>query len=167
MKSITKKTALLGLFTALALILSFLEALIPPLFTYAPGIKTGLPNIIIVFLLYRFNFKSAAAVSLVRILVTAMLFGSVMSFLYSLAGAVLSITVMLLLKRSGAFSVPIISIVGALCHNIAQIGVAAVLLGSKQIIYYLPVLSISALISGIFVGLLAALLIKILKNIKI
>ena len=167
MKTVSKKTAFLGLFTALALILSFFEALLPPIFTYAPGIKIGLPNIIIVFLLYRFDFKSAAAVSFVRIIVTALLFGSVMAFIYSIAGAALSITVMYLLKRLNAFSTPVISVVGALCHNIAQIAVAAILLGSKQLLFYLPVLSVSALISGILVGLLAALLIKALKNIKI
>ncbi len=166
MKTLTKKTALLGLFTSFALILSFLEALIPPLFTYAPGIKIGLPNIIIIFLLYRSNFKSAAAVSFIRIIITSLLFGSVMSFIYSAAGAALSLSVMYILKRLNLFSLPVISVVGALCHNLAQIAVAALLLGTG-LIYYLPILSLSALISGIFVGIIATLLIKSLKNVKI
>ncbi len=166
MKTLTKKTALLGLFTSIALILSFLEALIPPLFTYAPGIKIGLPNIIIIFLLYRSDFKSAAAVSFIRIIITALLFGSVMSFIYSAAGAALSLSIMYLLKYLNLFSLPVISVVGALCHNLAQIAVAALLLGTG-LIYYLPILSLSALISGVFVGIIATLLIKLLKSVKI
>lgn len=167
MKTRTKKIALLGLFTSLALILSFIEVMFPPVFTYAPGIKIGLPNIIIIFLLYRFDFKSAAAVSFVRIIITALLFGSAISFIYSIAGATLSLIVMHFFKRFNAFSIPVISIVGALCHNIAQIIVAAILLGTKQLIYYFPALSLSALISGISVGLLAVLIIKAFKNVKI
>lgn len=166
MKTLTKKTALLGLFTALALILSFLEALLPPLFTYAPGIKMGLPNIIIIFLLYRFDFKSAATVSFIRIFITALLFGSAISFIYSVAGATLSILVMYLLKHTDIFSMPVISIVGALCHNIAQILVASIILGTG-FVYYLPVLSISALISGLIIGILATILIRLLKNLKV
>ncbi len=164
MKTHTKQIAFLGLFTSLALILSFIEAMLPPVFTYAPGIKIGLPNIILIFLLYHFSFKSAAAVSFVRIIITTLLFGSAMSFIYSIAGATLSLTVMYFLKRFNAFSIPVISVVGALCHNIAQITVAAILLGTKQLIYYFPALSLSALISGVSVGLLAVLLIKAFKN---
>ncbi len=164
---ISKKTAFLGLFTALALILSFAEALLPPVFTYAPGIKIGLPNIIIIFLLYRFSLKSAAAVSLVRILITAMLFGSVVSLAYSIAGAVLSLTVMWLLKRLNAFSIPVISIVGAILHNIAQIFVAVALMGTSQLFYYLPILLLSGLISGVLVGVLSTYLIKVMKKVII
>lgn len=164
---ISKKTAFLGLFTALTLILSFAEALLPPVFTYAPGIKIGLPNIIIIFLLYRFSIKSAAAVSLVRILITAMLFGSALSLAYSLAGAALSLIVMWLLKRINVFSVPAVSIVGAIIHNLAQICVAVALMGTAQLFYYLPILLLSGLISGVLVGILAAYLIKVMKKVII
>ena len=163
MKIKSKNTAFLGLFTALALILSFLEALIPPIFTYAPGIKIGLPNIVIIFLLYRFGLKNAAIVSLVRIIITAMLFGSAISLLYSFAGAVLSLIFMYLLKKANLFSVPCISIVGAILHNLAQICVAVVLMGTSQLFFYLPVLLLSGLISGILVGILSAYLIKFSK----
>lgn len=160
MKKISKKTAFLGLFTALALILSFTEALIPPIFTFAPGIKIGLPNIIIILLLYRFSFKSAALVSIVRIVITAILFGSAVSLIYSIAGASLSLLVMWALKKANIFSIPSISIVGAILHNIAQICVAIFLLGTAQLIFYLPVLLLSGLISGVLVGILSAYLIK-------
>ena len=160
---LSKKTAFLGLFTALALILSFAEALIPPIITYAPGIKIGFPNIIIIFLLYRFGIKSAAAVSFVRILITVMLFGSVVSLLYSVVGATLSLVCMWMLKRINAFSVPVVSVVGAILHNVAQIFVAIFLMGTARLIFYLPALLLSGLISGILVGLLAAYLIKTIK----
>ena len=167
MKKISKKTAFLGLFTSLALILSFAEFLIPPIFTYAPGIKIGLPNIIIIFLLYRFGIKSAAAVSFVRILITAMLFGSALSLIYSIAGAALSLIVMWVLKRINAFSIPVVSIVGAILHNLAQICVAIILMGTKQLIFYLPALLLSGLISGVMVGILSTYLIKALKKVII
>ncbi len=166
MKTYTKKIALLGLFTCLALILSFLETLLPPITAYAPAIKIGLPNVIIIFLLFKFDLKSAAAVSFIRIVLTALLFGSFLSFSYSLAGAVLSLAVMYILKRLDLFSLPVLSVAGALSHNIAQVSVAAIMMGTKEILYYLPVLCLSALISGVLVGLTATLLIKTLKNVK-
>ncbi len=85
-----------GIFTALAIILAYVELLIPPLFPSLPGIKMGLPNIIIVFLLYRKNVTSAILVSLIRIALVTMLFSNAMAFLYSLAGAVLSLFIMIL-----------------------------------------------------------------------
>ena len=167
MNHLTKKTALLGLFTSLALILSFFESFLPPIVTFAPGIKIGLPNIIIIFSLYRLNFKSSLAVSFIRIVLSALLFGSAISFIYSAAGATLSLIVMYILKRLNCFSLPIVSILGALSHNLAQLAVASVLLNSKQLIYYLPVLSVSSLISGVFIGLIGVLLIKRFKNLHI
>lgn len=157
---------LVGIFAALAIILSFLETLLPPITAYAPGIKIGLPNVIIIFLLYRYGFKISALVSFIRLIVSSLLFGTPVSFIYSLAGAVLSLLVMALIKRFKLFSTPVTSVIGALCHNIAQICVAAFLLSSHHLIYYLPVLSLSALISGLLVGLAAALLIKNTKKIK-
>ncbi len=167
MRKNIKVITLGGLFAALAIILSFLETLLPPITAYAPGIKIGLPNVIIIFLLYRYNFKFAATVSIIRLVVVSLLFGTPISFIYSLSGATLSLLIMVIFKRLKIFSMPIISIIGALCHNIAQIGVAALLLSTKQLIYYLPVLSLSALISGLLVGLAATLLIHHTKSIKI
>lgn len=167
MKTTAKRVAVLGLFTCLALILSFLETLLPPLTAIAPGVKIGLPNVIIIFLLIRLDFKSAAAVSIVRIMLASLLFGTAVSFVYSLAGAVLSLIIMYLLKKSDLFSLPVISIVGALSHNAAQIGVAALLMHTKELFYYLPVLCLSALISGVLVGLTALLLIKALKKVNL
>lgn len=167
MKQSNKNIALLGMLTTLALALSFLEAILPPISVYAPGIKIGLPNIIIIFVLYRTNFKSAALVSLLRILITALLFGTAISFLYSLVGAALSLTLMSLLKKHQIFSLTVISISGAVSHNIAQTLLATLLLGTRQLVYYLPVLCLSGLLSGLLVGLLSVAFLKATRNIKI
>ncbi len=144
---------------ALAMLFSYVESLFP-LSVGIPGVKMGLPNIIIVFLLYRTGIREAAAVSLSRILLTALLFGNLFSFLYSLAGAVLSLLVMTLLKRSGAFRVVTVSIAGAVSHNLGQILMAMLILGFKEILYYLPYLILSGILAGIVIGILAALFIN-------
>lgn len=149
-----------GIFTALAIILAYVELLIPPLFPSLPGIKMGLPNIIIVFLLYRKDANSAIFVSLIRILLVTMLFSNAMAFLYSLAGAVLSLLIMILLRKLNLLSVVGVSIAGAVAHNIGQILTAMLLLDSSELGFYLIALVFSGIIAGIFVGLCGALLIK-------
>lgn len=149
-----------GIFTALAIILAYVELLIPPLFPSLPGIKMGLPNIIIVFLLYRKDANSAIFVSLIRILLVTMLFSNAMAFLYSLAGAVLSLLIMILLRKLNLLSVVGVSIAGAVAHNIGQILMAMLLLDSSELGFYLITLVFSGIIAGIFVGLCGALLIK-------
>lgn len=165
MKTDTKKLTLIGLLASVALILSFIETLLPPLYSFAPGVKIGLPNVIIMFALYRYSLKEAALVSAVRLILSALLFGSAVSFAYSLAGAALSLTVMWAVKKFGLFSTWSVSILGAVCHNLAQVAVAAVLMNTKELFLYLPVLAISGILTGIAVGLVSALLISKLKKI--
>ena len=155
-----KRLTFLGIFTSLAMLLSYVEFLLPPLFAAVPGIKLGLPNIVIIFILYRFGIKDAAAVSFIRLALSALLFGSVITFAYSFAGALLSLTIMLILKKLDLFSTVIVSIAGGVCHNIGQILVAMVLLDTPQIAYYLIILTITGTISGAFIGLCGALMIK-------
>ena len=143
----------------LALILSYVESLFP-LPVAVPGIKMGLPNLVIVFALYRLGAGSAARISLVRVAVVALLFGNVYSLIYSLAGAVLSLLLMALLSRISGLHAAGVSVAGAVMHNIAQIGAAMIILGTKEIIYYLPALLVSGVISGVVIGLLAALMIR-------
>ena len=97
-----KKVALLGVLTSVALVLSYLESIIPPIWAAVPGIKMGLPNIVIIFLLYRFGVKEAAVVSFIRIFIVALLFGNVMTLAYSVAGALLSIVLMAICKKINA-----------------------------------------------------------------
>ena len=142
----------------LALILSYVESLFP-LSIAVPGVKMGLPNLVIVFALYRLGAGSAARISLVRVAIVALLFGNVYSFLYSIAGAVLSLLMMTLLRILPGLHTAGVSVAGAVVHNAAQIGVAMIILGTDKIIYYLPALLVSGVVSGVVIGVLAALMI--------
>ncbi len=156
----TKKLAFLGVMASLALVLAFLESLLPPVAAAFPGVKMGLPNIVILFILYRYGIKEAAAVSLVRLLLAALLFGSALTLAYSAAGAALSLTAMALLRHTGAFSSVGVSLAGGVAHNAGQILVAVFLLGTAELAYYFPVLVISGTVGGVLVGLCAAFLQK-------
>lgn len=160
MKNHTKTIALMGACTAVALVLAYLEAILPPLFPAVPGIKMGLPNIILVFLLYRRGPAFASAVSLLRILLVSLLFGNAMMLLYSLAGGALSMLTMWLLSRSKRFSPVGVSVAGGVAHNIGQVLMAMLLLETPQLSYYLAVLTVSGTVAGILVGICGGLLIQ-------
>ncbi len=166
MKQSTNKITFLGVFTAFAIVLSYVEMLLPPIWSAVPGIKIGLPNIIIIFLLYKFSLKEAAAVSLLRLLVMTLLFGTALTFAYSLAGAVLSLVVMFILKKTKLFSQVGVSIAGGISHNSAQLVVALILLQTKEIGFYAPILAITGTAAGIFVGLAGILLLKYTNKVK-
>ena len=135
----TKKVAMLGLCIALAMIMSYIEVLVPLSFA-VPGIKMGLANIVIIFVLYKIGTKEAILVSLIRVILVSLLFSNVMAMAYSIAGAVLSLGVMWILKKTDKFSVIGVSVAGGIMHNVGQIIMAVILLGTKQIALYLPVL---------------------------
>lgn len=157
MKRKTKRIATLGLCTALALVFAYVEALLPPLFSAIPGIKLGLPNIVVIFVLCRYGAGSAFAVSLVRVAAVSLLFGNPVTFAYSVSGAVLSLLVMILLRRVNLFSAVGVSVAGGVFHNVGQILMAILLLGTAELGYYLAVLALSGTVSGIFVGVCGAL----------
>ena len=144
-----KKVAQYGLITALALVLSWAESLLPPL--GAPGVKLGLPNLAIVFALYRLGWKDACAVSLVRVVLVALLFGN---------GAALSLALMGVLKRTGKFSPVGVSVAGGVAHNAGQILVAMVLLETARLAWYLPVLWVSGTVAGVLIGIVAGVLVE-------
>ena len=154
----TKRLVLLAMLTAVAMILSYVESLLPSV--GIPGVKMGLANIAVIFALFRFGWKEAAALSLVRVLLVSLLFGSVGAMLYSLAGAVLSLAVMALLRRIDRFSTVGISVAGGVAHNTGQILMAMLILQTKQLLVYLPVLAVSGIAGGVLTGLAAALLIR-------
>ena len=160
MRHPAKKIAFLGLCTSVALVLAYLESLLPPLFAAVPGIKLGLPNIALIFLLYRFGVKEAAAVSFVRMVAVALLFGNPMTFAYSLAGGFLSLTVMAILRKLDFLSVVGVSVAGGVLHNVGQILMAMLLLDTVELGYYLIVLTVTGTISGVFVGLCGAFGVK-------
>ena len=160
MKNRSKSVAIMGLFISLALIMAYIEVLIPPLFPSLPGIKMGLPNVIIIFLLYRRSAKSAIYVSLLRMVLVTLLFGNGMMLLYSLAGGLLSIFIMILLRRINFLSVVGVSVSGAVMHNVGQVLMAMLLLETAEIGYYLVILTLVGIATGVFVGLCGSALIN-------
>ena len=162
----TKKVAFLGMCIALSMILSFVESQIPPL-TAVPGVKMGLPNSVMVFMLYKVGAKDTAIVSILRVILVGILFGTPLSMIYSLAGAALSLIGMILLKKTNLFAPVTVSVAGGILHNIGQIATACIVMETAQIAYYLPVLFISGTIAGILIGLTAAMILKRLDKMKL
>ena len=160
----TKKTVIIAAAVALSMVLSFLESLIPPLST-VPGVKIGLANIVVVFVLYRLGALEAGLVSLVRVLLSSLLFGSFVSLLYSAFGAVLSYLIMVLAKRFLPFSSLGVSVLGALMHNAGQVLCACIIMESAALAVYFIPLSVSGTVSGIAVGVLAGIVTKRLSRI--
>lgn len=166
MKNAAQKTAFLGLCTALALVLAYVEILLPPITTAIPGFKVGLPNIVIVFMLYRVGWKQAALVSFVRVFAVALLFGNMMGFAYSVAGAVLSLLGMMLLKKLNFLSVIGVSVVGGVLHNLGQIIMAIILLRTAEIGFYMIVLALTGTVAGVLIGIAGGLMIKRVPELK-
>lgn len=154
MRKKTEKTAQLGLLTALALIAGYIELLIP-MPVGIPGVKPGLANLVVVWALYALGPYEALAVNGMRILLSGFLFGNLSMILYSLAGAAMSFVCMYLAKKSGAFTILGVSIVGGVTHNVGQLLVAMAVLETKSLIYYGPVLLAVGLVTGAVIGILA------------
>ena len=159
------RAAYFGVLTALALIFSYIETLIPIQFG-VPGIKLGLANLIIVIVLYKTDWREALLLSVVRIIIAGFIFGNLFSIVYSLAGGVLSLAVMVLLKRTDRFSVAGISMAGGVCHNIGQLVVAMIAVETYQVGYYLPVLLVAGLITGAVIGAAAGEVLKRIRNLS-
>ena len=152
MKNKRGRVAVFGVFTALALIFSYVELLIPINFGI-PGAKLGLANLVIIIVLYKSDWKEALLLSVVRIVLAGFLFGNLFGILYSLAGGILSLAVMALLKRSGAFSIIGGSMAGGVSHNVGQLIMAMLVVETYAVGYYLPVLLIAGLITGTLIGI--------------
>ena len=155
----TRDIARFALLTALAMVLSWVESLVP-LSVTVPGVKLGLTNLVVLFALYRMGVKAAWCLSLVRVLLVSFTFGNAFSLWYSLAGAILSLLVMMALKASGKFSVTGVSVAGAVCHNLGQILVAMAVLRSTAVVFYYPALVLSGTIAGVCIGLAGGVLVR-------
>ena len=154
--------ARVGLMASLALIFSYIEAIIP----YnpgIPGIKLGIANVVTVIALYKFGPKDAVAVSVIRIVIAGLLFHGLFGMLYSLAGASLSLIGMIILKKTGLFSVTGVSMAAGVLHNLGQLLMAAALIEDLRIFFYFPVLMFSGIAAGILVGIISALVLKALR----
>lgn len=159
-----KKIALFGMMVALAFTFSYLESLIP--FDFAiPGVKLGLANLVVVVALYIMKPGEAFAIALIRIFLAGLTFGNLYSLAYSLCGGLLSFAVMWLAKKT-KLSVIGVSMLGGICHNIGQIAVAAIIMETVRIAYYLPVLLVAGLVTGFLMGIISKLIIDRFEKIK-
>lgn len=157
----TRKIALLGILTAGTIVIAILESFIPSV--GIPGVKLGLANIMILVILYELGILDAIIVNVLRVVVVGLVRGSIfsMGFLMSLTGAIFSLGIMILfyvlIKK---FSIIGVSVIGSLFHVTGQVLIAMIFLGSAYVILYLPIIAISAIITGVFVGITAMLIIK-------
>lgn len=158
------RVAYFGVFTALALMFSYIETMIPIQFG-VPGIKLGFANIMIVIMLYKGSAKEALLLSIVRIMLSGFLFGNLSSILYSIAGGVLSLEIMTLLKKQGGFSVIGVSVAGGVSHNVGQLIVAMLVVETYQVGYYFPVLLVAGVLTGLGIGVVSQEVLKRIRNI--
>jgi len=157
------KMTMCALLAALALIFSYIEVLIP-FNPGIPGIKLGIANLVIIIALYYLGPKYALTVNLVRICIAGLLFNGVFGALYSLSGGLLSWVVMVLLKKTGVFSVTGVSMAGGVAHNLGQLLTAAFIVSNIKVFIYFPVLIFSGLICGTLIGILSYLILKKLPD---
>ena len=159
----TKKISYLGLLIALAFVLSYVENLLP-ISIGIPGAKIGLANLVVMVALYTIGSKNALMLSIVRVILVGFTFGNMAMMMYSMAGALLSFFVMYIAKRSKAFSITGVSVLGGVFHNVGQIIVAIFVLETQKLIYYLPVLIIIGTITGLVIGIVAGLVCQRIKG---
>ena len=160
----TKQVAMMGMLVGVALVLSYIEALIPiPM--GIPGAKIGLANLAIVVALYLFGEKKAFGIAIILLLLVAFTFGNVAAFLYSLGGMLLSFFTMAILRKTGKFSIVSVSCMGGVMHNMGQLVMAFFILQTQVLWTYLPVLILTGVISGVVIGILGGILMERLKGI--
>ncbi len=159
----TKRLVTLSALIAVAMILSYIESLIPA-FVAVPGVKVGLSNIATVFALYALGWPYAIIVSVIRVLLSALLFGNVVGLIYSLSGAALAMLVMILLKRIDKFSSVGVSVAGGVCHNIGQVLAACIVMDTSAIALYIIPLTLSGTIAGVIIGIASGNLVERVKK---
>lgn len=158
------KTAHTGLLLAFALILSYIEVLIP--FSLGiPGIKLGLANLAVVMTLYLVGYKEALVLTVIKAVLCGFLFGNMSMILYSLSGAVCSFLIMAAMMKTDSFHLPVVSAAGGVMHNIGQLLIACFTVKTYSIIYYMPVLILAGLITGILIGMAASLVMPYIKKV--
>lgn len=158
-----KKLANMAMLVALAMIFSYVESLIPINFG-VPGMKLGVANLVTVTGLYFLKTPEVLAVSVLRVLLTGFIFGNGMSIIYSLAGAVVSLLAMALVKKMDGISIVGVSITGGFFHNIGQILVAMSVVENLKLIYYLPVLLVAGTVTGFVIGIVAGRILQVVKK---
>ncbi len=150
----TKNISTMGILTSFALILSYLERMLPPIVP-VPGVKLGLSNLVILIAIYLLGNKYGFYLTLFKCTAVAILFGGVSSFLYSITGGIFSFCLMYIFKKTNIFSIIGVSVIGGVAHNLGQILMAIIIIGNLKLIYYFPILIISGVIAGISIGIIA------------
>lgn len=158
-----RKLSLCALFSALALIFSYIETLFP-IPVPIPGVKIGIANLVVLIAIYRFNFKTAFFINIFRIIVSSLLFSGVFAMIYSLAGGILSILFMYVLYITKKFSMVGVSLIGGVMHNLGQLITASFIMETPSLFSYFPVLLFSGIVSGIVIGIVAYLVERKLPN---
>ncbi len=158
-----KKIALYGMYVTLAFVFSYIEHVIMPV-NGIPGIKLGLANVVVVTALYIHGVRTGMFVNIVRIILAGLLFGNLFGIIYSMAGGMTSFIVMVIMKKTDRFSIKGVSVTGGVMHNIAQIVVASVMLKTKAVFSYLPVLIIAGTIMGVLVGVISSFVVPAVKK---
>lgn len=161
----TKSITRLGILLAVALVLGYFENLIP-LNASVPGVKLGLSNIVLLYAIYLIDAKSAFVLMILKVMLSGMLFSGVSGAIYSFAGGLLSLIMMVLIKRLPDVSIVGVSVVGAVFHNVGQISIASFVVENRYIFFYLPVLLISAVITGIATGVIAKYALRSLPDVN-
>ena len=159
----TKKMVTISSLIAVAMILSYIESLVPA-FVAVPGVKMGLSNIATVFALYTLGWPYAICVSAVRVFLSALLFGNFVSLIYSISGAALALLGMILLKKTKIFSSIGISVAGGVLHNAGQIIAACIVMENAAISLYIIPLIISGTLAGVVIGIVAGMLVERIKK---
>ena len=162
----TKRLATDAMFLTLALVVSYIEVLIP-VPVGIPGVKLGLANGVIMVLLFFTTWTRTLEISVIRVVLAGFLFGNPMTIAYSLAGGILSLVIMGLLKKIEGFSPIGISVGGGVAHNIGQLLVAMVVVQTYQVGYYLPVLLVAGEGTGLLIGLVAKEVLKRIQGISL
>lgn len=159
----THKLATSAVLASLGLIFSYIEAIIP--FSFGiPGVKLGIANLVVLIALYTLGTSYALSINVIRILVAGLLFNGLFGALYSLAGALLSFVVMLMLKRTKLFSIVGVSMAGGVVHNLGQLLIAALIISNLKIFFYFPILLFSGMITGILIGIVSHLVLRRLRQ---
>lgn len=146
------RIAISGLLSAFAVVISYIEAIIP-INIGIPGVKPGFPNLVIIIVLYNYGIKEAGIVNLIRILIVGFMFGNVMSIVFSITGALLSLIIMWMAKKLPGISMIGVSVCGGVAHNIGQIVIAMFITTVYSLTYYIPFLIIGGIITGMLIGI--------------
>jgi len=162
----TKDITIIGILTAISVVISIIESYFTFIGNIVPGLKLGLANIIILFTLYKYNFKTAITVSVVRVLIVALVrTGFGINFFFSLTGAIFSILSMFLVKKT-KLSIIGVSLIGSVFHSIGQVLIGIMVLDNYNVIYYLPYLLLFSIPTGIFIGVITKRILKYMENVK-